>query len=164
MTTDIFIPENTEPVRIQMLADVPQYSGMLARWYFHEWGRFYGQKTIGDIEDSARARAQRNRLPLALVATHRGEPVGTVSLKEQDMEGVHGYSPWLASLYVREDYRKKRVGAGLVAACLQTAGELNYDRIYLWTPSASAFFSRLGWVQVEMRMYKGESVTIMWQE
>lgn len=154
-------PDDTEPVKIYPLADVPEYSAQLATWYYAEWKRFYGQKTFHDIAQGIRKRAQIDCLPIALVAIHCSQPVGTISLKEYDMDDEREYSPWLAGLYVREDYRKKRIGKDLVAACLDTAKKLHYHKVFLWTPSAAPFFAGLGWSAIAVRTYKGEKITIM---
>lgn len=150
---------NSFPRSIGFLADNPQYVDTLGRWFYDEWKPYYCNRTLLDVTESIRARAQK-QIPFALVAIDSEGLLGTVSLKHDDLEGVE-YSPWLAGLYVRKDSREKGVGTQLVHTCLDQAKHLGLRRVFLWTPSARAFFERLGWRQVAERDHCGTVITIM---
>jgi hypothetical protein len=40
-------------------------------------------------------------------------------------------------------------------------GETRFRRLYLYTPGAEIFYSRLGWVVIERTRYRDTGVTIM---
>src|SRR4051812_20450451 len=58
--------------------------------------------------------AEPDSIPLTLVAAEGNEPVGSVSLVESDLTGWDHLTPWLASLYVRPDWRGQGIGKLLV--------------------------------------------------
>lgn len=134
-------------VRIDFLKNHPQHVETVARWIFEAWGD-------GTPEGSARAVARvRDRLnddgvPLTLVALDGGEPVGTVSLFEQDLEGWNDLSPWLAALYVVEGRRSEGIGTMLADRVVAVAFEIGRTRIYLQAQDAAGFYSDQGWLRV----------------
>ena len=134
---------------------------LIAGWFHREWGHYYPELTIDDIEERLRERLNVDKIPLALVAMEGGEAVGTVSLKISDMDTRKQYTPWLASMYVREDKRKKGIGRKMVAAIEKKAKELGVEKLYLYTPDAEIFYAKLGWQRIEYTEYRGANVCIM---
>jgi N-acetylglutamate synthase-like GNAT family acetyltransferase len=70
-------------------------------------------------------------------------------------------SPWLAGVFVAPDHRRCGIGAALVQRIIDEAKALGVQRLYLYTPSAEHFYSRLGWALVEHTSYRGANVTVM---
>ena len=69
----------------------------------------------GDRSRRPAPHSDPDHIPTTLVAVKGGEPVGSVSLLEQDLAGWEHLTPWLASLYVRSDHRGRGIGKQLVA-------------------------------------------------
>ena len=55
-------------LRLAHLADHPQHQPELRRWFETEWADYYGPQGPGDAAADLAAFAQRERLPLALIA------------------------------------------------------------------------------------------------
>src|SRR5262245_3691935 len=102
-------------IRIDSLACHPEWISVLAHWHFAEWHRLYPGWTAETAEEELTHHDDPRRIPTTLVAAHGIEPVGSVSLVEKDLSGWDQLSPWLASLYVRPDYRRQGIGKQLVA-------------------------------------------------
>ncbi len=122
---------------IGLLADHPGFVPVIARWLFDEFGYLIPGKTLPCVEESLRARMNRDRIPLCLVALRGVAPVGTVSLKESDMDSRTELTPWLAGLFVRPDLRGAGLGARLVGAIMEEASRLGAHELFLYTPSAA---------------------------
>ena len=70
-------------------------------------------------------------------------------------------NPWLASVYVAPEFRRRGIAAHLVGAVEAAARRLGFARIFLYTPSAAPLYARLGWRHLETRPHRGEIVTVM---
>ena len=134
---------------------------MLAKWFWEEWKPFYTGKTEADVAQSIRERLNVDRIPLALLALQNEQPVGTVCLKHQEMDTREDLGPWLAGMYVERANRRKGIGSQLVDSMLRKASSLGITHLYLYTPEAEGFFSKLNWSVLERTTYKELSVAIM---
>lgn len=148
-------------LRIEYLADHPGCIPTLGRWFFNEWKQLYNGKSIEDVTASIRERLNYDKLPLALVAVEGGAVVGTVCLKDHDMDIREDLSPWLAGLYVAAAYRGRGFGARLVTAVVDKARILGVSKLYLYTPNQERFFAKRGWSVFERVLYKGVDVVVM---
>ena len=151
-------------MNITYLADHQEVIPELATWFYREWSHLYTGKTISDVRDAIRERTHRDAIPVALVAFEGAAPVGTVCLKTHDMDTRLDLSPWLAGLYVVDTWRGQGIGTALVRAIEQKAHALGIDKLYLYTPSAQSFYSRLAWRAYGTTEYQGAKVTIMEKE
>ena len=69
--------------------------------------------------------------------------------------------PWLASVYVHEKYRRQGIASQLIQRCIESAQEINVDKLYLFTPDEYHFYHKRGWRLMESTLYHGENVDIM---
>lgn len=97
-------------MEIRYVSDHQDLIPTLARWFHQEWTCLHPELSLIDVQNRLRARTRRDRILLALVAVDKGELLGTVSLKEQDMDNRADLSPWLAGLYVAETRRGQGIG------------------------------------------------------
>ena len=67
-----------------------------------------------------------------------GEPRGFGMLSSSDFP-PGDYTPWVANLFVGEDYRGQRISQKLIEVMEQKAKELGYDRIYLVTDHVNLY-------------------------
>ena len=70
-------------------------------------------------------------------------------------------TPWLAALYVEEEFRSKGLGERLVRHCLAETGRLGYDALYLCTDHVG-YYERFGFEQIATGYHPwGESSRIL---
>lgn len=148
-------------MKIDYLADHKELIPILARWMHEEWGYLYPEHTIEIRERLVAERSNKDRIPLTLVAIEDGKPVGTVCLMAHDMDTRPELTPWLASLYVEKNHRRRGIGARLVAAIEAEAARLGVKQLYLFTPDQEKFYARLGWSLREKTDYRGAVVSVM---
>lgn len=151
-------------MNIEYLADHKDDIPILVRWFYEEWDYFYHDQTLEDIERLIGERTNKNKIPVAMVAYIGKELVGTVCIKENDMDTRLDLTPWLAGLYVSVSRRKQGIGSKLVLAIEKKAKELGVKKLYLYTPESESFYSKLGWHIKEKTKYHGYPVTIMQKE
>ena len=148
-------------MEIHYLADHRDLVPLIAQWFFGEWACFYPGKGLKDFEAMVAERANRDRLPLALVALEGGKLLGTGCLKPRDMETRPELTPWLAGMFVAGESRGRGIGAALVRAVEEKAAGLGIGKLYLHTPRSERFYARLGWSVKERTEYCGCAVTVM---
>jgi predicted N-acetyltransferase YhbS len=148
-------------MKIETLTQHKETILTIADWYYGEWAYLNPDKTKEDAIFSISQRIHMDRIPTALVAFEGDELIGTVCLKNHDMDTREDLTPWLAGLYVKESWRGKGVGAELVRAIEQKALELGDNHLYLYTPKSESFYRRLGWGLMERSEYHGSLVSLM---
>jgi GNAT superfamily N-acetyltransferase len=132
---------------IHYLADYPQYLPIIAFWNYREW--HIGKQAFDEIMDRYRQRLGRDEVPTTLIALEDTMPVGSVSIKENDLLERPDLNPWLASLYVLADYRGRDIGRRLLHAGEKSARAAGIGRLYLFTHTAAGLYEKEGWTFME---------------
>lgn len=148
-------------MKIEYLADHKEMIPVLARWSHEQWSALYPKRTLADVEQLMLRRSRRKRLPLCLLGLINDCVIGMVSLKIHDLESRQDLSPWLAGLYVKKEMRNRGAGTELVKAIEQKAQQLQIKTLYLYTPDAAGFYSKLGWTVLEKTVWNNHPVTLM---
>ncbi len=117
--------------------------------------------TLKDAENSIADRCNYDKIPLALVAINDDKVIGTIALKQHDMDTRKDLSPWLAGLYVATEHRCNGVGSLLIEALIEKARVLDISKLYLYTPDAEDFYRKLDWHTLEQTEYLEHKVTIL---
>jgi len=151
-------------VTIAYLADYPQHVPIIAEWVFRHWGRMYRMPSLAWQIERLSERLNKDRLPLALVALVRDEPVGTASLKIREMTTHPHLEHWLGTVYVVEAWRHRGIGIALVERAETEARRLGTGMLYLHTPDKESFYAKRGWTTVEKPVYYDMPVAVMKKE
>ena len=130
---------------------------------FHrQWSHLVPGKSLEDVENSVRLRTNTDKLPMAFVAVDgEGEWIGTVSLKMHDLDTRNDLSPWLASLFVKEEHRRRGVGKSLMERACERAKSLGISDLYLYTDLKEGFYRTLGWALAERQNFHGQEIATM---
>lgn len=148
-------------VTIAPLVERPDLAAQVAAWGFAEWGHLNPGETLKQRVIRIEGKMNVDRVPIAFVALDdRGGIVGTASLIFDDLEG-DPRNPWLASVYVPPEQRKKGIASALVQTVEDAARRLGYTRLYLFTSTAPKLYADLGWRPLEQRDYRGDHIQIM---
>ena len=100
-------------MKIDYLADRSEWIHLLAFMHQLEMRTANERNFEWSIQRFAE-RTNRHSLPLALVAVEDTIPVGSVSLLEQQLHSHSSFTPWVASLFVLEQYRNRGIGDRLM--------------------------------------------------
>jgi predicted N-acetyltransferase YhbS len=148
-------------MRIDYLANHPELIPTIAEWHTREWGDVPPLATVADRIEKFRGHLNRDRIPLTLVAVDDDELLGSASLVEEDLPGRDDLMPWLASVYVAPEHRRRGVGSKLVRQIVAKASELNVRELYLFTWSQERLYENLGWRVLERTVLADRQVVIM---
>jgi N-acetylglutamate synthase-like GNAT family acetyltransferase len=146
---------------IEYLADHPETLDTLVQWTHGEWGNVHGGETLEQRRTRFAGSLNRDRIPLTVVALEGGELLGSASLIAHDMETRMELTPWLASVFVAEQYRRRGVGAELVRRIMAEARKLKVPLLYLYTVHSERLYASLGWTVMERTDYLEHPVVIM---
>jgi GNAT superfamily N-acetyltransferase len=151
---------------IDYLANRPELAEQLAKWSWDEWNWIYqyrGQSFDHPLKNY-RERARVDGLPLALVAlANDGAPIGTASLKRNDLETRTEMTPCLGGMFVVPEWRRRGVGSSLVRRALDEARRLGFRELFLWndSPAAETLYRKLDWEEIERLEYAGRPSVAM---
>jgi GNAT superfamily N-acetyltransferase len=136
-------------IKIAFLADHVDAVPVLARWFRAQWPDYFAGRPLTEIEQDFHADANRNSLPIRLVAFVDDELAGTIVLRERAFGDLPAYSPGLGGLYVAEPYRRRGMGAELIRSGMDLSRAQGYETVYAATSVAHGLFLRLRWELVE---------------
>ncbi len=148
-------------MRIVPLVERPDLAEQVSVWGFGEWGHLNPGQTLEQRRAQIQGKMNVDRVPIAFVALGGDDGiVGTASLIFDDLEG-DPRNPWLASVYVPPEHRRKGIASALVREVEEAARRIGFGRLYLFTSSAPSLYAGLGWRMLEQRDYRGEHIQIM---
>ena len=148
---------------IVYLEDVPHFLPIVAFFNFREW--HVGEISLDEIIMRYQRRMQKDAIPTSLVAIEDTMPVGSVSIKENDLPERPDIGPWLASLYVIPDYRGRNIGRELLRAGEGAARDAGVKRLYLFTHTARGLYQKEGWAHLEDAEWKrGITISIYYKD
>jgi len=180
-------PNLTSQIQIASLADHLDLVPIVAEWLYQEWDYLYPGGSLQTRTEQVYQRARPEGIPTVFIALADKTPVGTSCLLEYDsavdraIEAAHladaarGQAdlkwlearviptPWLASVYVIPEYRRRGIAGQLVRHAMQAARRLGVETLYLYTDTAGAeaLYLSLGWQVLERLVYTDMHTTLM---
>lgn len=148
-------------IRIAFLSDYPDTIPTLARWFRDQWPDYYAGRTLTDIERDFLGEAQRQHLPVRLVALVDEELAGTIVLRDRAIPTRSEYHPGLGGLFVPVRFRTRGIGTELVRSGMVLARNHGYGVVYATTVVAGEILKRLGWSAVKaVIVHEDEHLTL----
>jgi len=137
-----------DDITVINLADEPEHIEQVSAWVWEEWSKASGVPLETIIYRTKHA-IYKDRIPQTIIAKYKDEPVGTVSLWYNDLTSRQDLYPWLASLFIKKEFRGKGIGTLLQEKCIEAAKQLGFSEIYLITDHEN-YYERSGWKFIEM--------------
>lgn len=132
-----------------------------AAWRYEAFLKSYGYSLVESAAQLTKLATQPDEYETALIALVDGRLAGICLLVLQEFEPLHDVSPWLASLYVAPEYRKRGVARRLVAAIEDQARRHGVTRLHLYSGDAEKFYLKCGWNLAEQGTAGGEPYAFM---
>ena len=133
---------------IEYLCDHIHLAETVAGWAYNAFIKDLRPGITPENMVSGMKKCSKTDFPVRFVALEDSECLGTVSFTNDDLPGSP-YFPWLGTLFVNPEHRKKQVGERLVEHVKQFAKAQGHEYLYLRTEQASEYYKRLGWELVE---------------
>src|SRR5437764_6950420 len=97
-------------MEIAYLADHLVLAPILAEWHYREWADLLPGWTREQAVSELRSHTGHRQIPTTFVAIESGQPLGSASLLEFDLDGWEHLSPWIASVFVAPGFRGRGLG------------------------------------------------------
>lgn len=123
---------------------------------WHAWSKHRGLVLSQVVDKLERILASDDEFTLI---AHTGDKfVGTISLIRADLAERPNLTPWIAAVWVENEFRKHRIGSALVRAAEQLAIANGRNVLYLCcSPDLRPFYIGLGWTEIETNIGKNAS-------
>ena len=148
-------------MRIESIADHPDFVETIARWHWDEWGEGDPDGSLESWTQGLRRFVNRGRIPMVFLALEGEELLGSVTLNEHDMSTRRDLTPWVSGVFVKPAARGRGVARALVRHAVAQAAAMGVARLYLYTHSARGLYEKLGWSVIGHEDYEGKIVTLM---
>ena len=147
-------------ITIDFLVDHLDTIPTLTKWFRDQWSDYFANWSDEEMMKDFLEDISRNSLPSRLVAFEYNELVGTIILRESEVETLPERQPELGGLYVVESYRGHGIGTELVRAGMKLAHEQGYSTISATTVKAAGILERLGWEFIKTVQYPDGEVSL----
>lgn len=151
-------------IHIDYLGRYSEFTPILAQWHQDEWSNISPDLSTKKRIDLYNSYANEATIPSCLIAISNEKLAGSASLVFSDLETHKHLTPWLASVFVHEDYRRQGIASQLIQGCIENARQSGAQILYLFTPDQSDFYMKRGWKTLETIPYHGEIVDIMYYD
>lgn len=148
-------------MNILNLKDEPQHLLTLASWHHVEWTHLNPEGTLEDRIEKMKLYLTNDPIPSTFICIYKNQLVGSAAVIEHDMDNHKELSPWLASVYVKPEFRSKGIGSKLVRHVMQFISQFNIPELYLFTEDQVRLYASLGWVSISEETYRNTDVTVM---
>lgn len=139
----------------------PKHIPVIAQWHQTEWQHISPHMTTELRIKQFSQYSHTAAIPSCILALVDGQPVGSASLVESDMETHPHLHPWLASVFVNKHHRHQGIATQLIQRCIDNARHSGVETLYLFTPDQANFYQKRGWVPIETCKYNDVKVDIM---
>lgn len=143
------------------LKDEPGLLQTLAEWHHLEWSYLNPQTDFQMRLIEMQSYLDDELVPSTFIAKEENILLGSAAIVSHDMDILPDLSPWLASVFVASEHRRKGVASQLVKHIENKAKTENIASLYLYTPDREDFYLKLGWIVMEHKSYRGHNVSIM---
>jgi GNAT superfamily N-acetyltransferase len=148
-------------LQIDYLSNHEEFIPAVALWLKKQWGFLEPALTLDDTIAELKMRFRPGGIPNAVVALVDGNLAGTASLIEDDMPQRPELSPWLASVYVHPDFRRRGIAEAMINRIIDETRAIGIQRLYLFTFGNSTYYLKRSWVTLFKDTYFNRPVIVM---
>lgn len=128
-------------MKIINLSDRPEFKEQVTDWLWQAFGSENSRDFFASVVQSSLSGAD---LPQTFIALEGETLAGTVGLWRCDLISRQDLTPWLAALYVDEEFRSKGLGQQLQAFVLEQSRRSGFREVYLYA-EFTGYYERFGW-------------------
>ncbi|QDU93815.1 GNAT family N-acetyltransferase [Lignipirellula cremea] len=149
-------------IRLCSLPECRPFIPTLAQWHQQEWAYLNpGVKSVESRIAEFESHLGDDVVPSTVVAMEDGELLGSASLVEHDLSSRTDLSPWLASVFVAPDHRRRGIGGQLIRHLSDMAFAGGVETLHLYTTDRAAYYAHFGWSVAERTSHNGVAIVIM---
>lgn len=148
-------------IQIDFLKNKPDLVENVAASWCKEWSRDKSGAGLKKQNDNVLSKSNIGKIPFIIVAFDGGDFLGSAALFENDLDSMSELRPWLAGVFVKEEFRGQGIASKLVKRVLAESKKLGFHKIYLHTETASKLYQKLDCEEIcETKNDNGEPTTV----
>ena len=149
-------------LEIKQLAECPEFLVPVGTWIYEEWWRT-PNNTPEVVFSKLRGHCQKDAIPFTVVVVEAGRPVGSCCVIENDCIHRPQYSPWVAAVYVRPEYRLRGIASRILQESFKIAQRIGVAGLYIDCHCKTRrVYEKNGWRILEREVGDRDSV-VLWQ-
>ena len=137
-----------DDLKIKQLIDIDEDAlNVITTWMYNWWGKKDGY-SFDAVKCFMEHSLQKDRLPQTYGLFLNDIIIGMFQLTYEDLTVRQVIYPWLANVYIDENYRGKGYGRKILESVQEIAkSNLNFKEIYLYTRHKD-LYEKFGWKYV----------------
>lgn len=139
----------------------PHHLATLAEWHQEEWAHLNPGETLGMRIRRMEGYLGEAFVPSMFICRCDGGLAGSAAVVACDMDTRPGLTPWLASVFVPPEFRRRGIGAALVRHTMAETSRAGFSKMYLYTLDQERLYQAIGWTTLAYEVYKGVDVVVM---
>lgn len=126
--------------------------------HFCHWSKYSTKISLDDvIYKFKNIYALNNELPYGIAIVENKEIIGFCTLRLNELKNYPEFNPWICSVMIFDEYRRKGYGKALINYAKQEYQKLGYNKVFLWTDKAPIFYEKIGFSYVQDILKNDES-------
>lgn len=122
---------NNNEIRFSTLRKNPEYMEEYVTCCKKEWSKYIGEELDEKVKDQVkRIITTGDEIITVVLMLKNDELIGFISLFKSDGNYHRELSPWFATFYIKEEYRKKGYSKRLFQELIDESGRLGYDTVF----------------------------------
>ena len=149
-------------MEFKLLGHKPDAQGIIAKWYFDEWGYLINAKSADEVVLKIQEYLNTGGIPLVVLAIENSKIIGTANLKYREMSIPPNKEHWLGGVYVAKRHRGKGAASMIVKEAVSLEKSFGITTLHLQTEDlGSGLYKHLGWIPIEQMNYRSLDVLVM---
>lgn len=113
--------------------------------HYTYWKQFSNEMDLKDIVYKFKKLYTDDReLPIGYACYDENILIGFCTLRIEALTKYTEFFPWICSVMIFDEYRKKGYGSKMIELISNEAQKLGYNTVYLWTDQAPKFYEKNG--------------------
>ena len=148
-------------IALKQLSECPEHLETVGLWIHNEWwSKRYDSPEV--VLSWLRMHKKLDAVPYSVVALTEGEPVGSCCVIENDCIHRPQYAPWVAAVYVRPEFRRRRIASMMLHEAASIAARAGVKCLFIDCLAVTALvYEKNGWAIHEREVGDKESVVML---
>jgi GNAT superfamily N-acetyltransferase len=145
---------------LKQLSECPEHLIAVGTWIYEQWWK-RPDNTSEVVLRLLRTHTETDKVPYTVVAIVDGQPVGSCCVIESDCVHRPQYSPWVAAVYVKPEYRLQGVASAVLQEAARIATRAGVRGLYIDCHIKTVpVYEKSGWTIFEREVGDKESVVM----
>ena len=148
-------------IALKQLSECPEHLETVGLWMYNEW---WSKRCDSPdvVFNWLRTHTKLDTVPYSVIALADGEPIGSCCVIENDCIHRPQYTPWVAAVYVRPEFRHRGIASIILQEAASVAARVGVKCLFIDCLAGTApLYEKSGWTIHEREVGDKESVVML---